>query len=167
MILNENNLCGFCDPTMIKNMRLAKQKIIKQLFDNKGMKYIIYDSTVDRSCGLERLDFVFDFNDRFIVVEVDEGSHKNYNCEDIRMINISQSLGMKTIFIKYNPNSYKVKGKKKNPTKRTRHRNLLKTIEYWSKLDSNKIPFLSTVHMYYDEYKPSTKANEIKIEKYY
>ena len=43
MILNEDKLCGYCDPKMIKSFRLAKQLEIKQLLYNNNYKYILYD----------------------------------------------------------------------------------------------------------------------------
>jgi len=154
MILNEKNLCGFCDPAMIKNVRLAKQKQIKQLFDNKKLKYTIYDQTVDRSCGLERPDFVFDCGDHFVVVEVDEDAHKGKTtkCEQVRMFNISQALGLKVIFIRYNPDPYKNNCKRENPANSTRHTQLIKTINIMRAKRNEDIDFLSVVHLYYDGY---------------
>jgi hypothetical protein len=163
-ILNENELCGFCDPTMIKNTRLAKQKEIKTILDNRKFKYTIYDSVIDSKCGLERPDFLFDCGTYFVVLEVDENQHVkynktitsnknvNYDCETTRMYNIFQTLGMKTIFIRYNPDDYKIKNIKQSPTKLKRQTMLLKQLHVVSKLDPEKLDYLSVMYLFYDEF---------------
>lgn len=167
MVLNKDNLCGFCDPTMIKNTKLIKQKEIKSLLDAKKYKYIIYDKIIDSKCGLERPDFVFDCGTHYIVLEVDEKQHTKYNknqtgttydCETTRMFNIFQSLGMKTIFIRYNPDEYKVKGVKQNPSKIKRHPALLKCLNTMTNQDPTTLDYLSVTYMFYDDF------NDKKIE---
>lgn len=152
MILNKDDLCGFCDPSMIKNVRLAKQKEVKHMLDKYNYKYTIYDSIIDSYCGLERPDFVFDCNDHFIVLEVDENQHSDRNpeCEKIRMINISQALGMKTSFIRYNPDSYKLNKKIIEPSNNLRHDKLRQIIDYLS--NKKDLGFLTVTYLFYDNY---------------
>jgi hypothetical protein len=157
MILNEEGLCGFCDPTMIKNFRLAKQKEIKTLLDNKGYKYMIYDRIIDTQCGYERPDFVFDCQGFFVVLEVDENADKSYHfksseCERNRMININQALGAKTIFIRYNPDTFKTNNVKHTITKNKRQDLLLKVLDKMLKQDYNEIEFLSVVYLFYNDF---------------
>lgn len=176
MILNKDNLCGFCDPTMIKNLKLVKQKEVKALLDTKKYKYTIYDKIIDSKCGLERPDFLFDCDAYFVVLEVDEGQHmrydktlKNvkdnvtYDCEMVRMFNIFQTIGMKTIFIRYNPDDYKVKGVKQSITKIKRHNILLKQLNNMTKLNAEKLDYLSVMYLFYDEFNEKTITLE-KIE---
>jgi hypothetical protein len=182
MIVNDKGLCGFCDPTMIKSFRLSKQIEIKKLFDNKGYEYDKYDKIIDTNCGLERPDFVFDCGDHCVVVEVDENQHIGYKhknkypqtaqkykkkgfismdkdnapdidqCELVRMINISQSLGMQTIFIRYNPDGFKINNKKKIVLNTTRHKMLCEWLDTLIEIKANKLDFLSVMYLYYDEF---------------
>lgn len=162
MILYEDNLCYFCNPKTIKTFRLSKQKEIKSLLDLKKYKYTIYDKIIDSKCGLERPDFLFDCGTYFVVLEVDENQHKQYNkssqdnnqydCDTARMINISQSLGMKTIFIRYNPDEYKVNGIKQYPTKNRRYKELLIYLNSMLSKKYEELEFLSVVYLFYDEY---------------
>ncbi len=110
MILNQENLCGYCCDFTHKNIRLAKQKAIKEFFDANELKYDSYDKALNIDCGLERPDFVFDRGTFVIIVEVDENQHGSYPeaCECQRMVNIHQSFGgLKVVFIRYNPDKYK------------------------------------------------------------
>lgn len=149
-ILNKDGYCGYCDPTMIKNFALVKQRDVKQFLDKNGFNYDIYDSVIDTNCGKERPDFVFDCKTHFVVLEVDENQHKNRDCERIRMINISQSLGLKTIFIRYNPDDYKINNKKQTVSTLKRH----KVLKGWLNHLSMKEPihFLSTIYLFYDNF---------------
>ena len=184
MILNEDELCGFCDPNMIKNVRLLKQKEIKTLLDNKNYEYSFYDNMVDSRCGLERPDFVFDCGSYFVVLEVDEEQHKRYNkqvvnmkntkkdkiiltydCEKARMANICYALGMKTIFIRYNPDNYKLNNIKQTTTKTKRHSILLKYLNEMLKQDPEKLDFLSVAYLFYDEFDvKNIKLEEIELQ---
>jgi hypothetical protein len=158
MILNNQELCGFCDPTMIKSFRLAKQKEIKTLLDNKKYKYKLYDRIIDSQCGYERPDWVFECAGYCVVLECDENAHNNYGskCERNRMINISQALGIKTIFIRYNPDKFKSGKVTKELTKMQRQIKLLKVLDSMLKQDHEKLEFLSVVYLFYDNYDPTT-----------
>lgn len=173
MILNDQSLCGFCDPTMIKTFRLFKQKEIKTLLDNNNYKYTIYDGIVDSHCNYKRPDFAFDAGTHFVVLEVDENAHNNkkynkendsnYTCEEVRMINIAQAIGMNTIFIRYNPDNYKVKGIPQPPLNTRRHTILLKTLDHYLKIE-NVTNFLNVVYLFYDDFdETNIQMKEIKI----
>lgn len=160
MILNDNELCGFCDPTMIKKFQLAKQKEIKTLLDNKKYKYILYDQPVDLQCNRLRPDFVFECAGHCVVLEVDENQHTVYKCERNRMINISQALGIKTIFIRYNPDKFKSDKVTKELTKLQRQFKLIKVLDSMLKQDHEKLEFLSVVYLFYDNYDPTNVTLE-------
>ena len=170
MILNKDNLCGFCDPTMIKNTKLMKQKEIKSLLDAKKYKYTIYDKIIDSKCGLERPDFLLDCITYCIVLEVDENQHTkynnqqtgtNYDCETTRMFNIYQTIGMKTIFIRYNPDDYKVDGVKQNITKIKRHGILLKYLNTMMLQNPENLDHLSVTYLFYNDF----DENNIELQK--
>ena len=73
--------------------------------------------------NVTRPDFVFDYNTHKFVVKVDEHQHNNYNCqcEQVRMAQITQSIGIPTIFIRYNPYKYKDKYKVNGKTIKILH----------------------------------------------
>ena len=76
-------------------------------------------------------------------------------CECIRMVNISQSLGMPTIFIRYNPDSYIINKKTHNPSSNRRKRilhNILNNCIDKNVPDIQKLGFLSMIHIFYDGY---------------
>jgi hypothetical protein len=60
-------------------------------------------------CGdRERPDFFWDRHTYCVILEVDEHQHSGrpLECECARMVNICQSLGVPTFFLRFNPNSY-------------------------------------------------------------
>lgn len=89
------------------------------MLDVNEYKYESCDRMIEHGvCFSYRHDFVFDCGTHFVVLEVDEGQHRGYDtkCEDIRMINVYQSLGLTTKFIRYNPDAYKMGKNKKDPS---------------------------------------------------
>jgi hypothetical protein len=76
---------------------------------------------------------------------------------DVRIFNISQTFGLKTIFIRYNHDSFKVINKSK------KHEILLRCLKTMMKKKSQNIKFVSAIHLFYDEYdKKNAKLEEIK-----
>ena len=109
-ILNENGKCYFCDPCNILKYQHAKELRVKKSLDLLGIVYDQHDKVIDGGkYGKERPDFLFLTDSHAVIVEVDENQHSERpcECEQIRMMNISQSLRKPTIFIRYNPDSYK------------------------------------------------------------
>ena len=64
-----------------------------------------------------RIDAQAEFDDCILAIEVDENQHKYYNPmdEELRIMQIYQDAGKNLIFIRFNPDGYKVNGKIKNP----------------------------------------------------
>ena len=111
----------------------------------------------------KRPDFVFDAYTHKIVVEVDEHQHDNYNCEceQVRMAQITQAIGMPTIFIRYNPDNYNVIIK---TSKIERQKILIKTL-YELKLLSpkNTQEFLRVCYLYFNEFNGTLQLTNIPI----
>ena len=78
--------------------------------DGRGLVGISTDTVVDGgSCGKERPDRVFDFEDKIVILECDEDQHKSRPClcEQTRMVNIGQMFGgMPVYFVRWNPDDY-------------------------------------------------------------
>ena len=161
-LLDSKNMCRNCVPEHFNSYRMAKQLKVKHFLDANNIKYNFYDKTVDKGvCGKERPDFVLDAATHQIVIEVDENQHSNAlykKCHVPRMINISQSLGMPTVFIRYNPDNYRVDGKLHKPFDNMRLGKLKEWIEHVMKMsigDIKKVGFLSVVHLFFNEYEVS------------
>ena len=153
-VLDKNKKCMDCDPTNFKVKRLYKQNKIKHLLDAKGFKYTQSDITIDNAkCGKERPDFLFDCKTHQLILEVDENQHRERacECEQTRMVNITNSLGMPTVFLRYNPDDYKVKNKKVKTSDKQRHETLIRWLKYYMKTPpTSQKEFLRVIYMYYD-----------------
>lgn len=161
MVLNQDNKCVYCDPTNFQKVRLAKQNEVKEVLDRNGIVYSSYDKVIDQAiCGRERPDFVIEAATHVIVLEVDEHQHNDRHpeCEMYRMINISQSFGgTPVIFLRYNPDTFKVGRMKIDTKKGDRYERLLTAIEYLRDYYAEPDYFLSVAYLFYDEY----QVNEI------
>jgi hypothetical protein len=160
----ESGRCSVCDPVLLKKIRLAKQKTVKLWLDasDDHKDYILYDRIIDKGeCGLERPDFLYECGTHYLVLEVDENQHKDRleTCEHARMVNISQSLGLQTIFLRYNPDRFE--GGCVNLAKR--RDSLLKWITFL-KTNPPKEYFLSLVKLFFDGYKDCQTNIEGLIE---
>ena len=141
---------------------MVKQNIIKKLLDDNNYIYTYYDEIIDVKCGKERPDFVFDCNTHYIVLEVDEDQHRGRlcSCEQVRMVNISQTLmGTPVIFIRYNPDMFKVDGLSIQISDNDRHIKLLEYIDELWNTDVTTLGFLNVAYLFFDEY----DENDIKI----
>ena len=86
------------------------------------------------------------------------------DCEKNRMINISQSLGMPVIFIRYNPDKYKIGNKNYNPIKNKRLGILKSWLDYCLELNINdniNFGFLNAIYLFYNEYMENNIKNNI------
>jgi len=156
-ILNQQSICTYCDPKHFNQFRLGKQLQVKAWLDANDFKYISYDSAINyKSCGdKERPDFVFATSSHYIVLEVDENQHNGRNdvCECTRMVNISQSLGMPTLFIRFNPDHYKIGKKKYDPSFNNRMKLLNLVLKTSLKLSVDSLPgYCAVKHLYFDNF---------------
>ena len=161
-ILNLDNLCLYCEIPEDKII-MKKQYQVKKWLDEQKYNYVSYDKPIDNGiCNKYRPDFVFESNNSAfsIVIEVDEHMHKRGEytpeCEEIRMINISQSLGQPTIFIRFNPDPYHKNGEKiTNYVPLERFKILKKILDKY--LDTSvekirKMGFCSMIQLFYDDF---------------
>jgi hypothetical protein len=165
-ILDQQGLCPTCDPTQMRRIMLAKQKNVRDFFDYQKMKYISYDRMIDHGvCGKERPDFIFDCGTHMLAIEVDEHQHDGYpcECEQTRMINIGQSLGMRVLFIRYNPDKYKPTSGRANNNVQKRMESIKRQIEHWqtNPLPTDGVCFVT--HLYYDGDDPTMWKNVVKL----
>lgn len=155
--------CKTCDEFFSRTVFKAKERDIKLFLDENDMKYVAYDQCIKLSDLKNRPDFLFQnpMEEFYVILEVDERQHKFYqeNCECSRMVNLSQALLKPTVFIRYNPDLYKIDG---NPgqfetcASQTERKNKLL---FWLKLILNKdveeiktYGYLSFIQLFYDNY---------------
>lgn len=169
-ILNSSELCCYCDPENGIKVKLSKQYQVRDYLLAKNYKYISSDKVIDNSdCGKERPDFLFDCGTHYIVVEIDENQHNDRisNCEITRMKNISSSLGMQTLFIRYNPDVYKFGHKNLNPNFNKRITDLEDFLNYYMKIDVeelNNMGYLSVIYLCYNNYIKQDVKPQILVE---
>lgn len=164
-ILDNEGHCNFCNPKTIEYVRLAKQKKVKDYLDlhlPEDKKYFSYDKMIDKGeCGKERPDFLFNCINSYICLEVDELQHKDRNCECeiTRMVNISQSLALPTLFIRFNPDEYKTINGRPPLKEQDRHQELLNQILYWYDNFQNLDIFCGVTYLFFDNDNPSNHKN--------
>jgi hypothetical protein len=156
-INNNFNMCNDCLDFNVKKVHHQKENAVGDFLFKHGYKPYIKDQIIDKSCSKRRPDFVFDYTYLYVIVEVDENSHRSYacECEQGRMIQIHQDCGgIPVLFIRFNPDDYIDHKNKKNPiTLLKRYEMLLDTLNrVWNHVIENeewKIP-LSVCYLYYD-----------------
>ena len=127
-----------------------------------------HDMILDRGeCLRYRPDFVFDAGTHFVVLEVDENQHMSYacECEQQRMVNISQAIGMPTAFVRYNPDVYKPKPGSTAATAREREDTLCAWLSHMLKPEANPATrggFCDVLYLFYDGH-ASESASVMKL----
>jgi hypothetical protein len=153
-VVDAEGRCADCDPRAYKRARLAKQREVGLWLTQAGHDdYIVSDAVVDDGrCGKERPDYMWDCGTHRLVLEVDEDQHRDRQewCECTRMVNISQSNGMPTVFLRYNPDRYKMAHGTRDPGVLKRRDILMKWLVH---LKATVPPtFLSSMQLFFDGY---------------
>ena len=164
-VVDRTGHCSICHPEFMVRAMHHKQRIVKEFLDAEGVVYISYDKIIEQGrCGRERPDFLLDCGTHAIVLEVDEDQHADRlcECEQTRMVNITQSLYLPTLFIRYNPDRYKPTQGRQMNTKQ-RHDALLRRLRHWS---TNPLPDGGTtwvMYMFYDGDDPLEWDNLVRL----
>ena len=140
-VIKKGELCPYCNPESTIRQK-TKEMQIKKLLEKYNIKFIHNKGVSNDCCFRYRPDFVIECttndNIHYIVLEVDEFAHKDYDpeCEVTRMNNISVSLNLPTKFLRYNPDLKGIYKKIKEKTLITRLKELMNnfdndlTVEY-------------------------------------
>ena len=155
-ILDKDNKCENCNPDAWQKAQLLKQSTLMSYLDSRELFGNSTDKIIDGGvCGKERPDRFYDFGDKIIILECDEYQHKDRNCacEQIRMINISQSFGgIPVYFIRWNPDEYKPYNPKNKIEPITKRHKLCADLILDIKENRVELPkaLVSVIYMYYD-----------------
>ena len=181
-ILNVRGLCvNFCSleerDRLMKKRTKKKEEFVRKLLEKEIdlKEYVIQewqDSIIDPTCTKRRPDFVYHCGDHIVIIEVDEDQHKSYsNCgstreeklagENRRMFEIFQIFqGLPVVFLRYNPDGFRVDQKVTKVADRIRHRVLVQWIK---KCLREFQPGLWIKYLYYDDFK-ETDTHFIQIQ---
>ena len=148
---------------MFRKHQKKKEEVIGKLLNREILTPLyMRDERGDNGCSTSRPDFVYHLGTHIVIIEVDEGQHKGYNncgttkaekqdAENRRMYNLSQEFdGLPIIFIRYNPDSYRVRGIIiKTPDQQRRD-----TLIRWVKKCMAEIPIngIWVKYLFYDDY---------------
>jgi hypothetical protein len=179
-VLNKYGLCvNFCsleerDRLMKKRIKKQEEKIGNLLREEIYLPFIYRDEVVDKDCSKKKPDFVYHCGTHIVIIEVDENQHKSYKCtiygdnkegrmkgERIRMFDISQSFdGLPVVFLRYNPDNYRVNGILEKYPDSKRHILLIKWVNKCLR-DRDFIGY-NVKYLFYDDFKESD-GNFLKI----
>jgi hypothetical protein len=161
-ILDSENRCENCNPASFARVHLAKQNALMAYLDNRELVGQSTDIVIDGGiCGKDRPDRVYDFGDKYVVLECDEDQHKGRacECEQTRMINIGQSFGgVPVYFIRWNPDTYKTRNSKSVPEILSKRHKLCGDLLHDIKEGKIKLPnaLVSAIYLYYDNWSSIT-----------
>ena len=179
--LRDNELCNnegyclnYCRPDQIdKNVKviIKKKETITLGFLDKHIKHDaipVDDRIIDISCVKRRPDRLYDCGLYYLIIEVDENQHKSYsnnNCifdaktqEIRRMVQIHEAVNMGTtpcVFIRFNPDNFKVKDKKQKVNMQKRLDVLVKWVNYCLNLKESEFEDGNQIlikYLFYDDY---------------
>ena len=95
-------------------MNKKEWSIVRYLRKSIDTNFIYNSSEMLQGCSKRRPDLFFDLPKHCVIVEIDENQHNTYNdsCECARISEIVGSIGGRSvIFIRFNPDTTKNKGK--------------------------------------------------------
>lgn len=143
--------CDDCATFLEKQPHKAKESMVKAILDEAKVEYKSHDKIPEASCHRYRPDFLFDWGTHIVILEVDEDQHRGYacECEQARMINLFQDQGgMRTLFIRFNPDGYRDKSGALHKWTAGRGQKLLEVVRQ----TRDHIPehIVSAVYLYYD-----------------
>ena len=147
--------CSSCNPESIKSYIHAKENRVKDLLKSSNINFIHDRMLEGPVCGRERPDFQIDCGTHFVYIEVDENQHNSYpcECEQIRMINLTEVRGIPVRWIRYNPDIYDPPFGKKIVKIEQREKKLIEYIKWSIKKSPKETGCISNVlYLFYDEY---------------
>lgn len=108
----KGNICGVCRQQRVRSREFA---VVTYLINEARADLGIPSRTncaVRGGCSRYRPDVMYNFGTHAVVVEVDEDQHAQYApvCEHARMVQVQRDVGLPTVFVRFNPDRFSVKG---------------------------------------------------------
>ena len=134
-----------------------KEDMVHRTLLNNGYEEFIHDKAMyTEHCACvhrRRIDFRKQIDNTMLCIEVDEKEHSGYMTEEDRYNDIVFYNTMKYVFIRFNPDKYKVNGKSKNPPYNKRETELLNEInKQINRIDNGEnTELVEIIKMYYTE----------------
>ena len=159
----------FPDKPVTRNYKTKEFAVVEHIKTKYPDFTWIANKKVQDGCSNKQPDLLLDLGYQIIIVEVDENQHKTsgYNCENKRIMQLSQDLGHRPIvFIRFNPDNYNKQGKKitscwgtnkngicvvlKKDEWTQRLTALEEQIDYWSKPENKTDKTIEIIQLFYD-----------------
>lgn len=147
--VHNKDLCRICTPEGEGYQKTKENLVVANLREHKLC--MVLDKPIARAYGCFRPDILIKCDSHELIVEVDENQHAQYPklCEISRMLAIQSYFDRPCIFIRYNPDNFRVNGKITDVSQHDRLRLLRKTIDKYT----HRIPKdpISVYRLYYNE----------------
>jgi Holliday junction resolvase-like predicted endonuclease len=136
-----NYLCYDCNPEKTKKQK-EKENAVRDLLKQHGVNFI-QDKAIKKNGCLKRPDFLIEFKNYYLIIEVDEYQHKDYDEEDEqhRMELIREALERPTKFIRYNPDN-------KQYNWRVKRKTLMEAVNKW--INKEELENDEPIYLYYE-----------------
>ena len=174
-ILDADNKCVSCGTsyTAAEKITLQKQKEVKAVLDADPdlNKYEFYDQRIrveqDVLCTTtHKPDFAWDQVTHLVVLEVDESQHRgpNYQCEKKRMRALAEDSMRPVVFVRFNPDMYKINGVVQRSGYCERYSQLKKWLMYVFEPENVK-GVIDVIYLYYNDFNSETAATVVLLDK--
>ena len=161
VMLREGMRCSFCDPESKRRQKLARKEDIVVEYLRAAGFHVQREVRIEYSCGFgrkrkrnrfARIDAVIETPIRRVLLEVDENQHSAYplQCETARMLDVMAAIRAtgderKTLWIRYNPDAFRVGGDRMHRSTKRRLSRLEEVIR-----GQNQTSDVQILFMYYD-----------------
>ena len=108
--------CAYCfynlypDHILSKNYKTKELIVVDFIKDNFPDFEFTFDQKIPGGCSRRRPDIYLDLKTHSIIVEIDENQHIDYDttCETQRVNDLYSDIGLPIVFIRFNPDEYKI-----------------------------------------------------------
>ena len=145
--------------------RKKEEAAVEKVLQEAGIEFkrehsVLFSCINDADNRYARIDFVVVQNGVVLFIEIDEVQHSYYSvsCEIARMAKVFEALQMEqnslpVVFIRFNPNAYRVDDMLQRVSKQSRYAKLIEEI---NAITAEHLPPFSIIYMYYTSRREST-----------
>jgi hypothetical protein len=168
-LLNKDGLCiTYCQPNQLYQQikqEKKKEKTVMNYLDKyvklSNIINITDDRVINTFCNHYRPDRMYDIGTHCIIIEVDEDQHKGKRAscskgeigELARIHEIQNAIGINCIFLRFNPDNFKVNNKTKKINMNERLKLLVKWIEKCeSMIPQTDLEPVKYKYLFYDDW---------------